>query len=57
MKLVLLIILLLTSACTTFSFNQSSLTKACKSGVEEYDDGNLSFKCFDKKPVEKEKAK
>lgn len=55
MKLILLIILLLTNACTTFSFNQSSLVKACKSGIQEYDDGNMSFKCFDKKSVEKEK--
>lgn len=49
MKLLILVILLFALfGCTTFSMNQNSVSKACKSGVSEYDDGGVAFKCFDK---------
>jgi hypothetical protein len=35
------------TGCTTLSFNESSLAKACKAGVSKYDDGNTSFECKD----------
>lgn len=37
--------ILIFGACTTFNSNESGVRKACKSGVEEYDDGSTSFKC------------
>lgn len=39
------ICILILGACTTFTTNESGLRRACKSGVSEYDDGNMNFKC------------
>jgi hypothetical protein len=33
------------TGCTTFSFNESGLRRACKSGVADYDDGSVNFHC------------
>lgn len=50
MKLVLLLVVLMSCvSCTTFYQNSSSVNKACKSGVQEYDDGTVNFKCFELK--------
>lgn len=48
MKYLLLIVLLLTCACTTFNLNESGIRKACKGGIKEYNDDSTSFKCFGK---------
>ncbi len=46
MKLFLgLIWVLLFGACTTFNANENGLRRACKSGVAEYDDGSMNFRC------------
>lgn len=49
-KVVILVVsLIVLSGCTTFSFNESGVRRACKSGVVEYDDGSTTFKCQPKK--------
>lgn len=45
MKYFVLIILLLIAACSSLQMNGPEVRKACKSGVLEYDDGTVSFKC------------
>jgi hypothetical protein len=48
--IVIFTILLAVTGCTTFSTNEHALKDACKNGVSEYDDGSMSFKCYDKAP-------
>ncbi len=36
------------TGCTTFQSTQDSIRKACKSGVDMYDDGNVSYRCKSK---------
>jgi len=49
MKLVLLFIsLMIITGCTTFQSTQDSIRRSCKSGVSEYDDGNVNYKCVHK---------
>ena len=38
--------ILIFGGCTTFSSRE--ITKACKSGVKSYDDGQVQFDCFPK---------
>lgn len=46
MKLFLGVIwVLLFGACTTFNANENGLRRACKSGIAEYDDGSMNFRC------------
>ena len=46
MKFVLVLVwALIFGACTTFNANENGLRRACKSGVAEYDDGSMNFKC------------
>lgn len=42
---------LIFGGCTTFSVNQPYFTKACKSGVNSYDDGSVNFTCAPKEPA------
>ena len=39
------------TGCTTFNSNENGVRRACKSGVESYDDGTTNFKCFQKEPT------
>jgi hypothetical protein len=39
---------LLFGACSSFQQNERALRSACKSGVEQYDDGQTSFTCYKK---------
>lgn len=46
MKVLLLVIsLLIITGCTTFQKNEDGVRRACRSGVSEYDDGSVNFKC------------
>jgi len=45
MKCLLFITLLLLSSCTTFTWNERGLGRACNNGIAQYDDGSMSFKC------------
>jgi hypothetical protein len=52
MKLTVLIIsLIVITGCTTFNSNENGVRRACRSGVESYDDGSTNFKCFQKEPT------
>lgn len=47
MKLILLIIFIIMAVgCTTFYQNSTSVNRACKSGIKEYDDGTTNFSCY-----------
>jgi hypothetical protein len=35
------------TGCTTFSYNESGLRRACKSGVKSYSDDTVTFECKD----------
>lgn len=37
--------LMVINGCTSFQLNSDGIKRACKSGVESYDDGSTSFKC------------
>ena len=55
MKYIIVFIgLVILSGCTTFTTNEHALRAACKSNVAEYDDGSLTFKCFDRFATPKE---
>lgn len=61
MKLVLLFVtVLMISACTTVQQQNAELLNqiksACKSGVEQFDNGSVSFSCFNRE-IKKQEQK
>lgn len=45
---VLSLVLLLTTGCSTLGSNLKDVRLSCKSNVAEYTDEYISFKCFEK---------
>lgn len=43
--IVILVLLLGITACSTFTENVREIRRACKSGVSKYDDGTINFEC------------
>lgn len=44
----LILVLSLVSGCTTFSYNEGGIRRACKAGVVEYSDDTVTLKCQQK---------
>lgn len=53
MKLVILLIIFCTSSCTSFKINENGLRRSCQSGINKYDDGQLSFSCYNQNKEDK----
>jgi uncharacterized protein YceK len=45
--LLMALVLVLLSGCSTFFYNEAGVRRACKGGVDNYDDGNMTFSCRD----------